>query len=51
MGTIIHVHGLAELGIEECLLSGEHFEIVGLAVVHQFMGAQMAVLRCPNGFA
>ena len=30
LGTIIHVHSLAELGIEECLLSGEHFEIVGL---------------------
>ena len=39
LGSIVHVHSFGELRVKERLLSGEHFKVVGLAVVHQFMGA------------
>ena len=37
--SVIHVHRLAELCIEKALLGGDDLKIVGLAIVHQFVGA------------
>ena len=41
LGTIIHVGGLIELGREQRLLGGEYLQVAGLAVVHQFVGADV----------
>jgi len=43
--TLVHVGGLAELGTEEVLLGGEHFEVTGLAIIHQFVGADVGLME------
>ena len=45
LGSIVHVHGLTELGVEQTFLSGEHFEVTGLAVVHQLVGAGIGIIE------
>ena len=45
MSTFVHVGGLAELGAEEVLLSGEDFKIAGLAVVHEFVGTEVCLVK------
>ena len=45
LSTFIHIHCLTELGVEQALLCRQHFEIAGLAVVHEFVGTEVCLVK------
>ena len=45
LSTVVHVRSLIELGVKERLLSGEHFEVLGLTIVHQLVGTDIGLME------
>lgn len=45
-GSVVHIHCLAELCVEQRLLGFEDLDVAGLAIVHQLMGTLICLIEC-----